>query len=629
MLHHSSASPSMLRRILRALACLTVLVLGGSQASALPRVEDNPAPGLLLIQGGPPSAEQQAHEVRRAPFADLREVLRATRVKLEELTEATARVAADTKRHKEIQALEKDNERLAAELGEARVRQTDLEGSRELTEARIAELTETIDASRRDSTRLDEVLATLRGQNEQLDERLTRAEASRLAALGEVRRTQAEMAKKLRSASGEVKQAKAELLSRREELEINHQKLAEANAAREQIEARVSAMEKRVERSGAEAERLRTELADAKEQLTQAAAAAVAAERARQAASHEADRLRSEAEEARKELTAARTESARLQIANAELARQMQSLHRDLRSATATARQNLDVMKEKIEELNAALDLAQPEEAEPTQSPQAKPDAVEEEPDSTMPQVPSAMAQPPAPGPAHATQPSIVSPTAARLEDASVKTANVELEKLIDFLVADSTSTNGTARPSPVKTEEASDEVNAALAVPGPEEAAPTSDPMAKPEAVQEKRDAAASQAPSGTAQSPAPGSVTKIRTDRLGASATATRLSMAGPTASPSVDSGLARFNAGLQALNELELNAAGGDLFSGVESADGREVRVGTTAAWDRLPPVGRESYLESLIDYWVAARGGKGPAVVRIVDSRGQVLVEKSWP
>ena len=93
---------------------------------------------------------------------------------------------------------------------------------------------------------MNEALVTLRGQNKRLDERLARADAGRLAALDEVRQTQAEMAKKLETAADEVKQAKAELTSRREELEINHRKLAEANGAREQIKARVIAMEKRV-----------------------------------------------------------------------------------------------------------------------------------------------------------------------------------------------------------------------------------------------------------------------------------------------------------------------------------------------------------------------------------------------
>jgi hypothetical protein len=575
MLNRITAPPSTLPLGLCALVCLMVLVSGGSQAMALLRGEAGPTPGFLLIQNGPPSAEQQAHEDRQALFADFEEVLRGTRVKFEELTEAMARVV---------------------------------------------ELTKTIEAARRESTRLDQALVTLRGQNERLDERLTRADAARLAALDEVKQTRAEMASKLRAAADEVKQAKAELVNRRAELEIEHQKLAEANGAREQIEARVIAMEKRIKRSDAAADRLRKELADANAQLAQAAAAAVGSERAREEASHEADRLRSEAEQAREELVAARTEAARLQIANVELERQRDSLQRALSSATDMARQNLIVMREKIEELKAALGLAQPEEGEPVQSPQAKPDAVERGPDANLPQAPSAMAPLPAPKPTPTTAPASVSPTAGRIEQAPVKTANPELEKLIDSLIADSAT--GTTRSEPIMTEGPMPEVHAALPVSPSEEVAPTGGPKAEPESVQEKRDATASQAPSRTAQPPA----VKVRAN--GPAGSATGLSMAGPTKSPLAESGIELFNANLQLLNELELSAGGSDLFSGVESAKGSEVRVGTTAAWDKLPSVGQEAYIKTLLNYWVSARGGKGPAVVQLVNSSGQVLVEKSW-
>jgi hypothetical protein len=142
-------------------------------------------------------------------------------------------------------------------------------------------------------------------------------------------------------------------------------------------------------------------------------------------------------------------------------------------------------------------------------------------------------------------------------------------------------------------------------------------------EAVEQKPDAA----PSATAPSTEPALIGEISAKTLAAGG---GRSTAGPTAPSPIEADLTRFHASLQALNELELSAAGSDLFSGVESADGREVRVSTTAAWDSLPPIGRESYLESLLGYWVEARAGKqGPAVVQIVDSRGQVLLQKSWP
>ncbi|MGH6885873.1 MAG: hypothetical protein ACREGK_07355, partial [Geminicoccales bacterium] len=109
-----------------------------------------------------------------------------------------------------------------------------------------------------------------------------------------------------------------------------------------------------------------------------------------------------------------------------------------------------------------------------------------------------------------------------------------------------------------------------------------------------------------------------------------ATELSMAQPNAAPAEDdSRLAGFHANVEALNDLELSTEGVDLFSGIASVDGRTVHVGATAAWNTLPTVGKQSYLDSLLDLWVAAQGGQGPAVVRIVDPSGRVLVEKSWP
>ena len=156
--------------------------------------------------------------------------------------------------------------------------------------------------------------------------------------------------------------------------------------------ARVSEMEAAVERSGAEAERVKTELAAAKEQLGQAAGAAGEAERARQAASGEADR-------AREELVAAKIEIERFKTANAGLEKQIASWHRDSKSATEAARDNMVLMEKTIEELKAALGVARPEEPAPALTPQAKPDVGAEAPAAGSPP-PAAKAQSPAPGPA-------------------------------------------------------------------------------------------------------------------------------------------------------------------------------------------------------------------------------------
>jgi hypothetical protein len=104
----------------------------------------------------------------------------------------------------------------------------------------------------------------------------------------------------------------------------------------------------------------------------------------------------------------------------------------------------------------------------------------------------------------------------------------------------------------------------------------------------------------------------------------------MAQPTAAPAeADSRLAGFHANVEALNELELSTEGVNLFSGIASVNGRTVHVRATGAWDSLPAVGKQSYLDALLVYWASAQGGKGPAVVRIVDPSGRVLAEKSEP
>ena len=104
----------------------------------------------------------------------------------------------------------------------------------------------------------------------------------------------------------------------------------------------------------------------------------------------------------------------------------------------------------------------------------------------------------------------------------------------------------------------------------------------------------------------------------------------MAGPTTAPAeAESRLDGFSADIKVLNDLQLSSQGVNLFSGIASVNGRTVDVGATAAWDTLPAVGKQSYLDSLLVYWAFAQGGEGPAAVRIVDPGGRVLAERSWP
>ena len=519
MIDHPPASPCPSRWRLPALSCLGCLVLGASQASALPRVEVDPSPGFLLIQatkpGAQPGSEQQAQADQQAPFAELNQLLEATRAKLEELFSATAMVA---EQRKEIEALKQGTERLTAELEQANTRRTELEDASELAEARIAELTQAVDVAVREAARMDGELAEVRQQNAALEESLARADNAREAAEAKAEQTRTEMQAKLEAATDAAEQSGAELAGLREELERTGQELATAERARQQIADRASELEQAVERSGADAERVKTELAEVKEQLSQAASVAVEAERARQAASGEADQLRGDAERAREELVAAKSESERFRTANAELEKQIASLYADSESAMETARQNLVVMEDKIEELHAALAGAGLVQTTPTRGPQPKPDTVADE---------------------RSTGSNLLS---------------------------------GTARPD-------------------------------------------------------APGQADKVSPEQEADSPA--QLAAQGRTGAPAQDdsSGLARFDANVRYLNTRAFEAAGAYLFSGIEPAGNGVVHVTTTLAWETIPPAGQRSYLNSLFDLWTGAQDGTGPAVVRIVDASGRVLLEKS--
>jgi hypothetical protein len=191
---------------------------------------------------------------------------------------------------------------------------------------------------------------------------------------------------------------------------------------------------------------------------------------------------------------------------------------------------------------------------------------------------------------------------AARGELDRVKIANRELEQQIASLNAESNSAMETARQTLTVMEQKIEELNAALAGAG---FAPTA--------------AADEGAGAGTAQaSPEPG-------DKAGAEPPVA-IAAQGPAAQGD-GSGLSRFEANVQYLNSRAVEAAGTDLFSGIRAAGEGVVHVSTTQAWRNIPPAGQRSYLDSLFDLWTVAQEGSGPAVVRIIDSSGRVLLEKS--
>jgi predicted nucleic acid-binding Zn-ribbon protein len=314
MIDRFPASSRARQRGLCALAGLMGLVLGASQASALPQVQNAPRPGILRVQAanpgepalnprGQPGAEQPAPANQQAPLGELSQLLAATRAKLEELSGATQSMA---EQRAEAERLRQENGRLAGELEQVNGRLAELEESSKRAEAEIAYLTNANDAAAQNVAHLGDELAEARRQNADLEARLAHADSARATAEATLEKTRTEM-----------RQA--------------------------------------TERSSAEAERLNSDLAAAKGQLGEATTAAVEAEGARQRAVSEAQQVRGEAERANEELVAARNEIARFKAANGQLEQQIAALGAESKSAMDSARQTLTLMEEKIGELSAAL----------------------------------------------------------------------------------------------------------------------------------------------------------------------------------------------------------------------------------------------------------------------------------
>ncbi len=90
-----------------------------------------------------------------------------------------------------------------------------------------------------------------------------------------------------------------------------------------------------------------------------------------------------------------------------------------------------------------------------------------------------------------------------------------------------------------------------------------------------------------------------------------------------------LARFRDSVDYLNSRSASVAGADLFDGVEAVGAGVVQVGATDAWSSIPPASQQSYANTLLDRWAAARGYSGPVAVQIVDPKGKVLLETKKP
>jgi hypothetical protein len=208
---------------------------------------------------------------------------------------------------------------------------------------------------------------------------------------------------------------------------------------------------------------------------------------------------------------------------------------------------------------------------------------------------------------------------AARTEIERFRAANGELEQRIASLNADSQSAMDSARQTLTLMEEKIGALSAALA-----EAGLTATTRAPAPTLNSAAIAAATAPSSGRVQAdprrPGDAAGAGQRADISGQAPTATAVPA-------DAAGGLVRFGANVRYLNSRASEASGADLFSGIESPGAGVVHVSPTTAWQSIPPANQRSYLDFLFDLWAGAQPGNGPAVVRIVDPSGRVLLEKS--
>jgi SH3-like domain-containing protein len=154
-------------------------------------------------------------------------------------------------------------------------------------------------------------------------------------------------------------------------------------------------------------------------------------------------------------------------------------------------------------------------------------------------------------------------------------------------------------------------------AEPAAEASAPAATAPAAPAPAAPAERAAAAPAPTGSA---AAGDTGTAATPRAAPATTSAAVAVGDSFA-------LQRFQTTVDYLNDRAVAAAGIDLFEGIESGGAGDVRVNVTDAWALMPPSGRQSYLNTLFDRWVAATGTSGGQSLQIVAPDGKVVDERT--
>jgi chemotaxis protein MotB len=221
-----------------------------------------PGPTLIQQSPGPQEVTQPTAGTPRPPsagvgkpdsFLELHESLTAAREGLEGLSKVAKALAATKQLQQELAALQKENQKLRAEIEAAGAERGELGTAKQAAEARAAELTKTVEQATVKARAINQELLTVRSHSER---RIAAADSARTEAEARL----SEMRDGLQQAERARARVGADLARVQAELATAKKEVAAARQEHAQIDRRAAALEE-------ERDDLRTRLADATARL--------------------------------------------------------------------------------------------------------------------------------------------------------------------------------------------------------------------------------------------------------------------------------------------------------------------------------------------------------------------------
>jgi chemotaxis protein MotB len=373
-MRHDSRARRIARTWLGMLSGAACLVASAGELAALTVTVRPLLPGPVLIQerpetaaaarGGSAPADTAPRSSAAGSFAELHAALAAARARLEELSKAAEAVVESAQIRRELVALKEENERLIAERDAVRAGQQELSNARQAAEARVVELSQTLEETTARAQRIDEELIAVRWENAQLNTSLAQTRAARQEDQAQSREAQAALGARIEALEADGAKAAATLARLREQVEEGEQRLQAAGDAQADAETRLAEMRNRLQQAEAETASVVERLAVVQEQLSKAEEQVASAQQDRAVALQRVAALESEHDKRQGELAKVAEQLKRTETANDRLETEVAQARQAAGTATDAARQNLVVVEEQIRALNQALGRMGPAAAE-------------------------------------------------------------------------------------------------------------------------------------------------------------------------------------------------------------------------------------------------------------------------